>query len=523
MPTARPDNDGSGGRRHRYRAADRRARVAVVGGQAARLGVAADVGPLREPGVEAARGSRPAARCGRRRARRTAASEVAVVDRQLVAVVVDTLSPMPMTTAAPLVCARMPASLRLGRAEQQVVGPLERDVDAGRLDQPPRAARRRPAAAASPTSRIGAAGRSSTEKVSPARGGDVQVRSSRPRPALWCSATSTVRSGAVASRSRSALVDSVSSTTSIRAHRVVRARPAGRRRRSARAPHVHATPRDRSPRRSPRRDSRTRLRAWPSSPSRTRHSTRTPPPASSPIWSRRYDEAVHAGSARAVEKQHAKGKKTARERIEALLDEGSFVELDEFARHRSTNFGMEKNRPFGDGVVTGYGTVDGRPVCVFSQDVTVFGGALGEVYGEKIVKVLDFAMKTGCPVVGINEGGGARIQEGVVVARPVRRHLLPHRAGLRRDPADLADHGRGRRRARLLPRAHRLRRDGRQDLADVHHRPGRRARPSPARTSRSRSSAAPARTTPRAATRTTSASDEDDAINYVKALLSYLP
>ena len=109
-----------------------------------------------------------------------------------------------------------------------------------------------------------------------------------------------------------------------------------------------------------------------------------------------------------------KGKKTARERIDALLDEGSFVELDELARHRSTNFGMQKNRPFGDGVVTGYGTVDGRPICVFSQDVTVFGGALGEVYGEKIVKVLDFAMKMGCPVVGINEGGGARIQEGVV-------------------------------------------------------------------------------------------------------------
>jgi propionyl-CoA carboxylase beta chain len=129
---------------------------------------------------------------------------------------------------------------------------------------------------------------------------------------------------------------------------------------------------------------------------------------------RRYDEAVHAGSARAVERQHAKGKKTARERIDALLDPGSFMELDEFARHRSTTFGMDANRPFGDGVVTGYGTVDGRPVCVFSQDVTVFGGSLGEVYGEKIVKVLDFALKNGCPVVGINEGGGARIQEGVV-------------------------------------------------------------------------------------------------------------
>src|SRR6266567_7431988 len=129
---------------------------------------------------------------------------------------------------------------------------------------------------------------------------------------------------------------------------------------------------------------------------------------------RRNDEAVHAGSVRAVQRQHARGKKTARERIDLLLDPGSFVELDELARHRSTNFGQEGNRPYGDGVVTGYGTVDGRPVCVFSQDVTVFGGSLGEVYGEKIVKVMDHALKTGCPLIGINDGGGARIQEGVV-------------------------------------------------------------------------------------------------------------
>jgi propionyl-CoA carboxylase beta chain len=129
---------------------------------------------------------------------------------------------------------------------------------------------------------------------------------------------------------------------------------------------------------------------------------------------RRTDEAVHAGSARAVERQHAKGKLTARERIDLLLDEGSFTELDELARHRSTNFGMDSERPYGDGVVTGYGTVDGRPVCVFSQDFTVFGGSLGEVFGEKIVKVMDLAMKTGCPVIGINDSGGARIQEGVV-------------------------------------------------------------------------------------------------------------
>ena len=129
---------------------------------------------------------------------------------------------------------------------------------------------------------------------------------------------------------------------------------------------------------------------------------------------RRNDEAVHAGSARAVEKQHAKGKMTARERIDALLDENSFVEMDELARHRSTAFGLADTRPYGDGVVTGYGTVDGRQVCVFAQDFTVFGGSLGEVFGEKIVKVMDLAMKIGCPVVGINDSGGARIQEGVV-------------------------------------------------------------------------------------------------------------
>jgi propionyl-CoA carboxylase beta chain len=129
---------------------------------------------------------------------------------------------------------------------------------------------------------------------------------------------------------------------------------------------------------------------------------------------RRTDEAVHAGSARAVEGQHAKGKMTARERIAALLDEGSFTETDEFARHRSTAFGLAANRPYGDGVVTGYGSVDGRPVCVFAQDFTVFGGSLGEVFGEKIVKVMDLALKTGCPMIGINDSGGARIQEGVV-------------------------------------------------------------------------------------------------------------
>ncbi|MEI2777417.1 MAG: acyl-CoA carboxylase subunit beta [Tetrasphaera sp.] len=129
---------------------------------------------------------------------------------------------------------------------------------------------------------------------------------------------------------------------------------------------------------------------------------------------RRVAEVANAGSLGAVEKQHAKGKMTARERIAMLLDEGTFIEMDKYARHRSNQFGQEKHRPYGDGVVTGYGQVDGRTVAVFAQDFTVFGGSLGEVFGEKIVKVMDFAMKIGCPVVGLNDSGGARIQEGVV-------------------------------------------------------------------------------------------------------------
>ncbi|MDF1488906.1 acyl-CoA carboxylase subunit beta [Tessaracoccus caeni] len=142
----------------------------------------------------------------------------------------------------------------------------------------------------------------------------------------------------------------------------------------------------------------------------------------------RIDEAVHAGSPAAIERHKAKGKMTARERVLALLDEGSFAEFDQFSRHRFSVFGMENNRPFGDGVITGTGSIHGRPVCVFSQDVTVFGGALGQVYGEKIVKIQDFALKTGVPLVGIIEGGGARIQEGVVslalYGELFRRHTL---------------------------------------------------------------------------------------------------
>jgi propionyl-CoA carboxylase beta chain len=126
------------------------------------------------------------------------------------------------------------------------------------------------------------------------------------------------------------------------------------------------------------------------------------------------DEALHAGSGTAVERQRAAGKLLARERVERLLDPGSFVELDRYVRHRESNFGMLERRPYGDAVVTGYGMIFERRVFVFSQDFTVFGGSLSEVFAEKICKVMDLAAKFGCPVIGINDSGGARIQEGVV-------------------------------------------------------------------------------------------------------------
>jgi acetyl-CoA carboxylase carboxyltransferase component len=127
---------------------------------------------------------------------------------------------------------------------------------------------------------------------------------------------------------------------------------------------------------------------------------------------RRYDAVQRGGAAARL--QHRKGKLTARERIERLLDPGSFTEVDVFAMHRSTNFGMGEKRIRGDGVITGWGTVDGRQVFLFSHDASVFGGSLGEVFAEKVTKIMDLAVRTGCPCIGINDSGGARIQEGVV-------------------------------------------------------------------------------------------------------------
>jgi acetyl-CoA carboxylase carboxyltransferase component len=123
--------------------------------------------------------------------------------------------------------------------------------------------------------------------------------------------------------------------------------------------------------------------------------------------------AAQGGGAKRVEAQHAKNKMTARERVAMLVDEGSFVELEAFMEHRHTDFGLDQDRYLGDGVIAGFAKIDGRRVCVYAQDFTVIGGSFGEVAGKKISKVMDLAMQSGVPIIGINDGGGARIQEGI--------------------------------------------------------------------------------------------------------------
>src|SRR5687767_15251708 len=132
------------------------------------------------------------------------------------------------------------------------------------------------------------------------------------------------------------------------------------------------------------------------------------------LLERRRAESEQGGGEARLKAQHEKGKLTARERLDVLLDESSFVELDRFVVHRATDFGLDREKYLGDGVVTGYGTIHGRLVYVFSQDFTVFGGSLSEAHAEKVVKVMDLALRNGAPVIGLNDSGGARIQEGVV-------------------------------------------------------------------------------------------------------------
>ncbi len=237
----------------------------------------------------------------------------------------------------------------------------------------------------------------------------------------------------------------------------------------------------------------------------------------------RYHEAVTASGEAAIEKQHAKGKMTARERIAELLDPGSFVELDEFVRHRTHAFGMEAKRPYGDAVVTGIGTIHGRQVAVYAQDFTIFGGSLGEVAGEKIIKVMELALKTGMPIIGILDSGGARIQEGVVALGKYGEIFRRNTAASGVIPQISIIMRPGGRRRRLLPRPHRLRHHGRQDQPDVRHRPRRhqdrhrrRRRHGGARRRAHAQHAS-------RASRTTSPSDEADAIDYVRTLISFLP
>ena len=171
-------------------------------------------------------------------------------------------------------------------------------------------------------------------------------------------------------------------------------------------------------------------------------------------------QAEFGGGEERLERQRQGGRMTARERIDFLLDPGSFVELDKFKTHRMHRLRHGEKKVPGDGVVTGYGTIDGRQVCVFSQDFTVFGGSLSGAFAEKVCKVMDLAMKVGCPVIGINDSGGARIQEGVVSLAGYADIFLRNVMASGVIPADFRDHGPVRRRRGLFARDDRLHRDG---------------------------------------------------------------
>ncbi len=166
---------------------------------------------------------------------------------------------------------------------------------------------------------------------------------------------------------------------------------------------------------------------------------------------RRNRARLGGGEAR-IKAQHDRGKLTARERLELLLDPNSFEEFDMFVEHRNADFGAEKNRIPGDGVVTGWGTINGRMVYVFAKDFTVFGGSLSETHAQKICKIQDMAMQNQAPIIGLLDAGGARIQEGVSSARRLWRSLQTQCARVRRGAADFRDHGTVCRRRRLFAR-----------------------------------------------------------------------
>ena len=174
--------------------------------------------------------------------------------------------------------------------------------------------------------------------------------------------------------------------------------------------------------------------------------------------------AVDGGGAKRRERQHKEGKMSARERVEFLLDEGTFEETDKLRTHRCHDFGMQEQKFYGDGFITGYGRIEGRLVFVFAQDFTVFGGSLSETNALKIVKIMDLAAKMGAPVIGLNDSGGARIQEGVMSLAGYADIFLRNTLVQRRRAADLRHHGTVRRRRCLLARHHRFHSDGRSRL-----------------------------------------------------------
>ena len=200
-------------------------------------------------------------------------------------------------------------------------------------------------------------------------------------------------------------------------------------------------------------------------------------PGAAPPPTQRLDDinarALLGGGAERIKKQHEGGKLTARERVDLLLDPGSFVEIGRLVVHRCADFGMEEQKIPGDGVVTGHGLVDGRKVFVFAQDFTVFGGSLSGAYAQKICKVMDLAIKVGAPGHRAQRLGRRAHPGGRRVARRLRRHLPPQHARERRHPADQLHHGPVRRRRRLLARHHGLHPDGRGHELHVHHRPRR--------------------------------------------------
>ncbi len=184
-------------------------------------------------------------------------------------------------------------------------------------------------------------------------------------------------------------------------------------------------------------------------------------------------EARLGGGQKRIDAQHAKGKLTARERLDVLLDEGSFEEFDMFVTHRAADFAIRESTIAGDGVVTGWGTINGRLVYVFSQDFTVFGGSLSETHAQKICKIMDMAMRNGAPVIGLNDSGGAAHPGGRRLAGRLRRGVQAQCRGLRCCAADLGHHGSLRRRRSLFAGDDRLYLYGARLLLHVCHRPGR--------------------------------------------------